>query len=389
MSFIDQSLDNTDPELAAIIKQAQQTQQISICLLPEESFITPKVQNISRTSFKEGSYEKIAKQISSLVDFDFVDLRLDAKHEAVFCVAAAATDGNNETGILYLDLMGFQRGKDNPSIASFVQTQFVNTEEVVGENTDLGNIFTKERSLSVKLVIVDASMYPKKVDFQRFRYLADSIEAYLAIDIGYFTGLAVAKVYDSTLQVADFVIGDSGGTLGGPSGAMLFAKDRFEPALMVMIDQYTGEDYDIGSSMAKAVAIEQAYLEDGRSVQSQSVNNARELFSNLRNEGINVLFERTDTHLVLADLSGQIDARDAARRLYEIGILASAGTVGTHSSKESDVLCFGTSVVTHQGMGSSEMRLLAEIIGKALSQSKSDNTTDLRSTIARLGMKFQ
>ncbi|MDD4422699.1 MAG: serine hydroxymethyltransferase, partial [Eubacteriales bacterium] len=179
-----------------------------------------------------------------------------------------------------------------------------------------------------KLIVVGASAYPRIIDFERCREIADKAGAYLMVDMAHIAGLVAAGLHPSPIPYAHVVTSTTHKTLRGPRGGLILCKQE----LAAKIDKAIFPGTQGGPLMhiiaAKAVAFGEALKDEFRNYQKQIINNAQALSKALTDEGIKLVSGGTDNHLMLLDLSDMgITGKELEHRLDELHITANKNTI--------------------------------------------------------------
>ena len=181
-----------------------------------------------------------------------------------------------------------------------------------------------------KLIVAGWSAYPRVLDFERFREIADSIGALLMVDMAHFAGLVAAGLHPNPVPYADVVTTTVHKTLGGPRGGMIICREQHAKRIdsSVFPGQQGGPLEHVIA--AKAVALRIAAGQEFRQRQQLAVDGARAVANELlaADHGIEVLTGGTDVHLVLVDLrNAALDGKQAEDRLHQIGITVNRNSV--------------------------------------------------------------
>ena len=235
------------------------------------------------------------------------------------------------------------------------------------ERIDYDALAEKAEQVRPKLIIAGASAYPRFIDFRRMREIADSVGAYLMVDIAHVAGLIAAGVHPSPVPYAHVVTTTTHKTLRGPRGAMILCKEE----LAQKIDKAVFPGTQGGPLMhviaAKAVALNEALRPEFRQYQEQVVKNAAALAAALQAEGIRLVTGGTDNHLMLADVSA------LGRTGYEVQLLLDAANITANKNaipfdtlpvKQTSGVRFGSPACTTRGMKEDDMRLIGRLIGR-------------------------
>lgn len=281
----------------------------------------------------------------------------------------------------------------SPVNFSGVQYNFV--EYGVDEQShtiDYEDVFNKAREYKPKLIVAGASAYPRVIDFKKFREIADEVGAYLMVDMAHIAGLVASGLHPSPVPYADFVTTTTHKTLRGPRGGMILCKEEFAKK----IDKSIFPGIQGGPLMhviaAKAVAFGEV-LEDSFKEYSQNVvNNAKRLGESLKKEGLNLVSDGTDNHLLLLDLrSFGLTGKVAEKVLDDIGITVNKNTIpfDPESPFVTSGIRIGTAAVTSRGFGLNEMDEIASIIGHTLKNHEDEvKLEEAQARVAALTEKF-
>ena len=224
-----------------------------------------------------------------------------------------------------------------------------------------------------KLIIAGASAYPRVIDFARFREVADSVGAYLMVDMAHIGGLVAAGVHPSPVPYADVVTCTTHKTLRGPRGAII---TQGGPLMHVIA--------------GKAVCFGEALQPAFRTYQQQVVKNAAVLAETLQQGGIRLVSGGTDNHLMLADVFSR--GRTGAQMqdlLDAANITANKNTIPneTLSVRVTSGVRLGTPAVTTRGMGEEEMRRIGALICRLVDEGE-DAVADVRAQVLDLCARF-
>lgn len=220
-----------------------------------------------------------------------------------------------------------------------------------------------------KMILAGASAYPRTLDFKRFREIADSVGAYLFVDMAHIAGLVAAGLHPSPVPHAHFVTTTTHKTLRGPRGGMILCRQEFAKK----IDSLVFPGIQGGPLMhviaAKAVALKEALTPEFKAYQKKVVSNAKVLAEELSKKGFRIVAGGTDTHLLLVDLTDKdMTGKEAAAFLDSSRITVNKNLIPF--DKKSPFLTsgirLGTPAATTRGMGASEMKQIAAIISEVI-----------------------
>ncbi len=220
-----------------------------------------------------------------------------------------------------------------------------------------------------RMIIAGASAYPRIIDFAAFRAIADSVGAYLMVDMAHIAGLVAGGVHPSPVPHADFVTSTTHKTLRGPRGGLILARKEHEKVLNSQIFPGIQGGPLMHIIAAKAVALKEASSPSFKSYQEQVVRNSRTIAKVLQEDGYRLVSGGTDNHLILVDLSAQnITGRDAEVALDAAGITVNKNAIpfDTLKPQVTSGIRIGTPAVTSRGMKEEEMRTIGRCITRIL-----------------------
>ncbi len=220
-----------------------------------------------------------------------------------------------------------------------------------------------------KLIMTGASAYPRFWDFEKFREIADEVGAVLVADMAHFAGLVAAGLHPNPVSHCQFVTTTTHKTLRGPRAGLILCKEEYAKALdkAVMPGMQGGPLMHIIA--AKAVALKEAMTDEFKEYQKQIVANAKAMADEFNNLGIRLVSGGTDNHLMLLDLrSLNITGKQAEEALGKADITVNRNTIPFDPQKPfiTSGIRIGTPAVTTRGMKEDEMREIARMIHRVL-----------------------
>ena len=261
---------------------------------------------------------------------------------------------------------------------------------------DYDDIASLARRHRPKLVVAGFSAYSRRVDWVRFRAIADGVGALLLADIAHVAGLIVAGLYPSPVALADVTTTTTHKTLRGPRGGMILARRR--SALTQRIDAAVFPGTQGGPLMhviaAKAVAFKEALEPAFADYQRQTLANARLMAAGLIARGYKIMTGGTDNHMLLVDLRGtRIDAAGAERALHAAHIAVNRaslpGETGSEPTQGDAGLRLGTPAVTTRGLAEPEIRTLTGWLADVLDSGGADRTVaEVRNEVLNMCAAF-
>jgi glycine hydroxymethyltransferase len=239
------------------------------------------------------------------------------------------------------------------------------------ETIDYGQVRAVVREHKPKLIVAGASAYPRIIDFEAFRSIADEVGALLMVDMAHIAGLVAAGLHPSPVPYAQFVTTTTHKTLRGPRGGMILCTKEWAGA----IDKAIFPGIQGGPLMhiiaAKAVAFKEALEPSFNEYQSQVVKNAKVLAEELVGRGFRLVSGGTDNHLMLVDLTPKgVTGKQAEEVLDKVGITVNKNSIPFDKRRPTITsgIRIGTPAITSRGMKEEEMKIVAALIDRTLSQ---------------------
>lgn len=243
-----------------------------------------------------------------------------------------------------------------------------------------------------KLIVAGASAYPRTLNFERFRQIADSVGAILMVDMAHIAGLVAAGVHPTPVPHADFVTSTTHKTLRGPRGGLILStKKHLKELRKVVFPGIQGGPLE-HIIAAKAVCFKLAMEAEFKDYQLQVVKNAAVLCKELANAGLRIVSGGTDTHLMLVDVTPLgITGQDAETALDLAGITVNKNTIPFDKNPPmvSSGIRVGSPAITSRGMKEPEMKTIANLIVDALKNSSSESAlAGIKSKVKELTSAF-
>ncbi len=382
-------LQQNDPELAALMGQELNRQQTHLELIASENFTSPAVMaaqgSVLTNKYAEGlpskryyggcefvdQVEQLAiDRVKSLFGAAHANVQPHSGAQANFAVFLALLKPGDT--ILGMDLShGGHLTHGSPVNFSgkwFNVVQYgVNRET---EQLDFDEIRAIALEHKPKMIICGYSAYPRVIDFEKFRAIADEVGAYLMADIAHIAGLVATGYHPNPLPHCDVVTTTTHKTLRGPRGGLIMTHDlelgkKFDKAVFPG-SQGGPLEHVIA---AKAVAFGEALQPEFSDYCQQVIKNAQALAAQLQTRGIKVVSDGTDNHIVLMDLrSIGMTGKIADALVSEVNITANKNTVpfDPESPFVTSGLRLGTPAMTTRGLGESEFVEIANILADCL-----------------------
>ena len=243
-----------------------------------------------------------------------------------------------------------------------------------------------------RMIVAGASAYPRLIDFEAFRTIADQIDALFMVDMAHIAGLVAAGVHPSPVSCADYVTTTTHKTMRGPRGGLILAKEEYGKSLNSKIFPGIQGGPLMHVIAAKAVSFKEAMTEEFVLYQQQVVKNSQTLGAALLGHGYKLVSGGSDNHLLLVDLTNKdITGKDAEEALESAGLTVNKNAIpfDTQSRFVTGGIRVGTPAVTSRGLKESEMEQVAEWMHRAILNRKDEQAlTQIRSEVKALCERF-
>ncbi|HLY32499.1 MAG TPA: serine hydroxymethyltransferase, partial [Ktedonobacterales bacterium] len=380
----------TDPEVAEIIEREERRQFEGIELIASENYVSAAVAetaaNTMTNKYAEGLPGKryyggceFVDQVETLA-IERAKRLFGAEHANVQPHAGAQanaaaylallTPGDTVLGMA-LDQGGHltHGSKVNFSgkLYNFVSYGVHHDTEMV----DYEQVEQLAQEHKPKLIVTGFSAYPRRLDFARFRQIADSVGALLMADISHVAGLVVADLYPNPVPYCHVVTTTTHKTLRGPRGAMILCTSELAPKIDKGVFPGTQGGPLMHIIAAKAVAFGEALTPEFRAYQRRILENAQALATALQEHGFRLVSGGTDNHLMLVDVRPLgVNGRDAEAALEAVHIHTNKNAIpfDPEPPVRTSGIRLGTPAVTTRGFGPAEMREVADLIYQAITQ---------------------
>ncbi len=260
------------------------------------------------------------------------------------------------------------------------------------ERIDYDELAALAKEHKPKLIMAGYSAYPRILDFQKFRAIADQVGALLVVDMAHFAGLVAAGIHPSPVPHADFVTTTTHKTLRGPRGGMVLCKAAFAKKLDSQIFPGIQGGPLMHVIAGKAVALKEAMTPAFKEYQAQVVKNAKAMAVALQQKGWRIVSGGTDNHLMLVDMTAKgLTGKEAssALDLARITVNKNAIPFDTSPPAQSGGIRLGTPAVTTRGMKEPEMQKIAGLIDKVLAgMAKEGVIEQVVQEVEQLAQKF-
>jgi glycine hydroxymethyltransferase len=409
----DTQIANFDPELQAALNAERARQEAHIELIASENYASPRVLQAQGTvltnKYAEGYPGK--RYYGGCEHVDVVEDLAIARAKKLFGAAYANVQphsGSQANAAVYLALinagdtilgMSLDHGGHltHGAKVNFSGKVFKSVQYGVVPDTGLIDYAQVERLAQEhkpRMIIAGFSAYSRVLDFARFRSIADSVGAYLVVDMAHVAGLVAAGLYPNPLPIADVVTTTTHKTLRGPRGGLILARENEEIAkkLNSMVFPGTQGGPLMHVIAAKAVAFLEALQPDFVSYQKQVIVNAQAMAATLVQRGHKIVSGGTDNHLFLVDLIGKdYTGKDADAALGKAHITVNKNAVPNdpRSPFVTSGLRIGSPACTTRGFREAEVTQLANWIADILAEVNNEGViARVRGQVSELCKRF-
>ncbi|MCG5533800.1 serine hydroxymethyltransferase [Halorhodospira sp. 9621] len=381
----DMTIAGYDPELAAAIEDERQRQEDHIELIASENYASPRVMeaqgSVLTNKYAEGypgkryyggcEHVDVAEQLAidrakQVFGADYANVQPHSGSQANAAVFHALLQPGDTILGMSLDHGGHltHGAKVNFSGKLFNAVQYGINDDGQIDYDEIQRLATEHQP---KMVIGGFSAYSQVVDWARLRQIADSVGAYLVVDMAHIAGLVAAGVYPSPIPYADAVTSTTHKTLRGPRGGIILARSNpdLEKKFQSLVFPGTQGGPLMHAIAGKAVAFKEALEPEFKQYQEQVVANARAMAQRVIERGYNVVSGGTDNHLFLMDLTPKnLTGKDADAALGRANITVNKNTVPNdpQSPFVTSGLRIGTPAITTRGFKEAEATRLADWI---------------------------
>lgn len=377
------NIESFDKELWSAMEDERRRQEEHIELIASENYVSPRVLeaqgSVLTNKYAEGypgkryyggcEYVDMSEQLAierakALFKADYANVQPHSGSQA----NAAAYMALMKPGETLLGMSLAHGGHlTHGASVSFSGKEYHSIQ--YGLNSNTGEIdYTQVEQLAKehqpKVIVAGFSAYSRIVDWQRFREMADSVGAYLVVDMAHIAGLVAAGLYPSPVQIADITTTTTHKTLRGPRGGLILAKAN--PDIEKRINSAVFPGLQGGPLehviAAKAVALKEAMQPEFKLYQEQVLKNARVMAKAMMDRGYKIVSGGTDDHLFLVDLIGrEITGKDAELTLAKANITTNKNAVPNdpRSPFVTSGLRLGTPAITTRGFKEMECQTIA------------------------------
>jgi glycine hydroxymethyltransferase len=373
-----QELQQTDPEVFALIEAEERYEFETLRLIPSENYASAAVMqalgSVLTNKYSEGyagkryyegqryvdTLEELAiSRAKSLFAVDHANVQPYSGSPAnMAAYYALLQPGDTIMGLSLPHGGHLTHGWDvNFSARFYRSVQYVVDRET--HLIDYDAVRALAREARPKIIVCGATAYPRLFDFKTFGEIAKEVDAYFLADIAHIAGLIAAGAHPSPAPYADVITTTTHKTLRGPRGAMIMCREEYAQSIdRAVFPALQGGPHD-HTTAAIAVALKEAASPEFKEYGAQVVRNAKALAGELLERGFDLVSGGTDNHLVLIDLTNKgVTGKKASKALDRAGIVVNANTVPYDPRKpfSPSGIRIGSPAVTSRGMREPEMR---------------------------------
>ena len=391
MNYVENNLeflDNYDPQVASAMKAELGRQRRNLELIASENIVSPAVMaamgSILTNKYAEGYPDK--RYYGGCEYVDVVENIARERAKKLFGAEHANVQphsGAQANTAVYFSILnpgdtvmgmnlteGGHLTHGSPVNISGKYFNFVEYGvDPVTHLIDYDKVAEKAKKIKPKLIVCGASAYPRTINFEKFRQIADSVDAYLMGDMAHIAGLVASGLHPNPVPFADFVTTTTHKTLRGPRGGMILCKEKYAKSIDKAIFPGTQGGPLMHIIAAKAVSFGEALKPEFKEYNKKTVENCKILAQELINNGLTLVSGGTDNHLALLDLRGTgVTGKELEKRLDELYITVNKNTIPNEplSPFITSGIRIGTAAVTTRGLGHDEMKQIAKFIALAV-----------------------
>ncbi|HPQ54196.1 MAG TPA: serine hydroxymethyltransferase [Spirochaetota bacterium] len=405
------SLKDTDPEIYDIMQKENRRQEDSLILIASENYVTRAVLEASASTmtnkYAEGypgkryyngcqfvdQAEALAiDRIKTLFNAGYANVQPHSGAQANMAVMLSTLKPGDT-------IMGMNLAHGGHlSHGSPVNFSGLTYNVVAYGVTEDTNVIDYDQAMAVakehkpKMIIAGASAYPRIIDFNKFREIADAVGAVLLVDIAHIAGLVATGFHPSPVPVAEFVTMTTHKTLRGPRGGVILGRADMDKDLNRSLFPGTQGGPLMHTIAAKAVAFKEALSPDFKEYSGQVIKNAKVLADTLLGRGLKITSGGTDNHLMLVDLRNKdLTGKDVANRLDEAGITCNKNGVpfDDKSPFVTSGIRLGSPALTTRGMKEDEFKRIGNLIADVVDAMGDDSVVEkVRGAVKELCQSF-
>lgn len=411
MDYIEKYVKPFDPEIAEALWNEEVRQNNKLELIASENFVSRAVMaaqgSVFTNKYAEGypgkryyggcEYVDIAEDLArarlkAIFGGDHVNVQPHSGAQANTAVYFAAVKPGETIMGMNLSHGGHltHGSKVNISGKYFNFVDYGVSPET--ETIDYEEVYKTALQHKPKMIVAGASAYPRIIDFKKFREIADAVDAYFFVDMAHIAGLVAAGLHPNPVPYADFVTSTTHKTLRGPRGGIIICQEKWANA----IDKAVFPGIQGGPLMhviaAKAICFKEALADEFKNYQQNIIDNAKTLANSLMENGLRLVSNGTDNHLILVDVRPKgLTGQQAEHILESVNITVNKNAIPFDPEKPSVTsgIRVGTPALTTRGFNTEDMREVAKAITIALDNPENEKGLQkAREIVKNLCLKY-
>jgi glycine hydroxymethyltransferase len=405
------SLERQDPEIASVVLSELERQRKNLQLIASENFTSSAVLAAMGSTLSNkyaegypgkryyGGCEEVDKvevigieRAKALFGADHANLQPHSGASANIAVYQAFTKPGDTVLAMSLPHGGHLT---HGSKVNFSGKWFNVVSYGVRQDNELID-YDQLRDLAIehkpKMICSGATAYPSLIDFEKVRQICDEVGAIMWVDAAHFIGLVAGKAIPSPVPYADVVSFTTHKVLRGPRGGMILSKEQHAAAIDKAVFPGMQGGPNMSAVAGKAVVLKECATPAYQDYAKKVIENCKALASDLQSEGMRAVSGGTQTHLALIDIrSTGVNGKVADERCGLSGISLNKNSIpfDPETPAVTSGIRVGTAAITTQGMGKSEMKIIAGLIARAIKDGSDESKAKtIRSEIHQLTVKF-
>ncbi len=386
---------DTDPELWHAMGQELQRQEDHVELIASENYVSPNVMRVQGSvltnKYAEGypgkryyggcEYVDVAEQLAidrakALFGAEYANVQPHSGSQANAAVYMSMLKPGDTILGMSLAHGGHLTHGASVNFSGKIYKSVAYGLEAETELLDYAQVESLAHEHKPKMIVAGASAYSRVIDWQRFRDIADSIGAYLLVDMAHYAGLVAAGEYPNPVSIAHFVTSTTHKTLRGPRGGLILSSAEFEKPLNSMIFPGIQGGPLMHVIAAKALAFKEALQPDFKVYQQQVKANAHAMAETLTARGLRIVSGGTDSHVFLLDLRAKnITGKAAEAVLGRAHMTVNKNAIPNDPEKPfvTSGIRIGAPALTTRGFGVAEAQQIAHLMADVLEAPESDD----------------
>ena len=406
------ALDSNDPEIASALSKEAERQRNNIVLIASENYVSSAVMEAQGShltnKYAEGypnrryyggcEYVDIVEQLAidrakELFGAEHVNVQPHSGSQANMAAYFAVLNPGDTVLGMRLDQGGHLTHGSNVNFSGKLYKFIGYGVNRDSEYIDYDEVERLAKENSPKLIVAGFTAYPREIDFERFRHIADMVGATLMVDMAHISGLIAAGVHASPLPHAQIVTSTTHKTLRGPRGALILSTKELSRSVDRAVFPFSQGGPMMHTIAAKAVAFKEALDSSFKEYQQRVVSNARVLSEVLIQNVVRVVSGGTDTHMVLVDLTPiGVTGKDAEEALGRVNITVNKNAIpfDTLPASVASGLRLGTPSITTRGFQKAETEHVASLISRTIANiGDEDKEAEIRKEVLTITAKFR